>query len=286
MYKVKILYNLEEKIMKIYLITILSVLICSCHAQKVEIQLIDAYNNQPISDFKINFVNKDGEVVDSQVSDDNGLVVHKLSGFVRVVEDKKMKYFKTFPLSISRRISNKPIVHFFYPTKEAEKKIVQWEIDHIGKHVPDFSLLEDVEIKEVKKSKKEGKEQKEDIPEEIIAVEEDTTSAAEPKKSIVDYPDKEAQFPKGVDGMKKFLAYNILYPEISMELGDQGKVFIEFVVEKNGLITQVKVLRGVSSEIDAESIRVVRSMPQWSPAESSEELVRARCRIPINYILQ
>jgi TonB family protein len=272
--------------MKIYLIAILSILIYSCHAQNIEVKLINGYNNQPVTDFTVNFINRDGEVVDSQVSDEKGIVTHKLKESVQVVEDKKMKYFKTFPLSISGRISKEPILHYFYPTKEAEKKIVQWEKDHIGKHLPDFSFLEDVEIKEVKKSKKEGKEQKEDTPEEIIAVEEDTTSAAEPKKSIVDYPDKEAQFPKGVDGMTKFLAYNILYPEISMELGDQGKVFIEFVVEKNGLITQVKVLRGVSSEIDAESIRVVRSMPQWSSAESSGELVRARCRIPINYILQ
>jgi protein TonB len=108
----------------------------------------------------------------------------------------------------------------------------------------------------------------------------------EPEAPIVDYPDQEAAFPGGVAAMKKFLAENIKYPEVAMELGDQGKVFVEFVVNKDGTIEQVKILRGVSREIDREAKRVVRSMPSWTPAESSGEAVRARCRIPINFILQ
>jgi protein TonB len=108
----------------------------------------------------------------------------------------------------------------------------------------------------------------------------------EPEAPIVDYPDQEAAFPGGVAAMKKFLAENIKYPEVAMELGDQGKVFVEFVVNRDGSIEQVKILRGVSREIDQEAKRVVRSMPKWTPAESSGEAVRARCRIPINFILQ
>lgn len=261
--------------MKYYLIVILSTLIFPCYSQKIEVKLINGYNNELVTDFKLNFVNKDGEVVDSQTSNENGIVTHKLKESVKVIEDEKMKYFKTLPLSISARISNKPILHYFYPTKEAEKKILKWEKEHIGKHVPDFSVLDEIDKKE---------KPKDDLSEDIVA--DDTLSKEKSKKVIIDYPDKEAQFPNGDDNMKNFIAQNILYPEISMELGDQGKVFIEFVVEKNGLITQVKVLRGVSDEIDAESIRVVRSMPKWKPAESAGELVRARCRMPINYVLQ
>jgi protein TonB len=108
----------------------------------------------------------------------------------------------------------------------------------------------------------------------------------EPEAPIVDYPDKEATFPGGAAAMKKFLAENIQYPEIAMELGDQGKVYVEFVVNKDGSIEQVKIMRGVSSEIDREAKRVVRSMPKWTPAEASGESVRARCRIPINFVLQ
>lgn len=108
----------------------------------------------------------------------------------------------------------------------------------------------------------------------------------EPEAPIVDYPDQEAEFPGGMAAMKQYLADNIKYPEIAMEMGDQGKVFVEFVVEKDGSITQIKILRGVSKEIDREAKRVVSGMPKWAPAESKGESVRARCRVPINFILQ
>lgn len=108
----------------------------------------------------------------------------------------------------------------------------------------------------------------------------------EPEAPIVDYPDQEAEFPGGMAAMKQFLADNIKYPEIAMEMGDQGKVFVEFVVEKDGSISQIKILRGVSKEIDREAKRVVGIMPKWAPAEAKGESVRARCRIPINFVLQ
>lgn len=273
--------------MKTYLITLLILIVCSCHAQKIEVKLINGYDNQPITEFKINFVNQDGEVVDTQVSDHNGVIEHKLKEPVRLFEDSRLKYFRTFPLNLSSRFSDEPILYYFYPTEEAETKIMQWEKDHPGERVTDFSVLDDVKVEE-KAADNENEDGGDDIPEEIVTEkeEEDTTTTAVSRKKIVDYPDKEADFPNGVEGMKKFLAANILYPEIAMEMGDQGKVFVEFVVNKNGTISQVHVLRGVSKAIDAETIRVVRSMPRWSPAESSGEIVRARCRIPINFILQ
>ncbi|MEX2484120.1 MAG: energy transducer TonB [Brumimicrobium sp.] len=126
----------------------------------------------------------------------------------------------------------------------------------------------------------------EDINVETPPIDIEEEEEPEPEAPIVDYPDQEAAFPGGTAAMKKFLAENIKYPEIAMELGDQGKVFVEFVVEKDGSITQIKILRGVSREIDQEAKRVVKSMPKWEPAESSGESVRARCRIPINFILQ
>ncbi len=103
---------------------------------------------------------------------------------------------------------------------------------------------------------------------------------------IVDYPDVEAKYPGGEEAMKTFLANNIRYPEIAMENGDQGKVYIKFIVEKNGSISEIEILRGVSSAIDAESKRVISIMPNWEPAQANGEFVRAYCRIPINYVLQ
>lgn len=133
---------------------------------------------------------------------------------------------------------------------------------------------------------KENVDKDEPIKVETPPIEIEPEPEPEPEAPIVDYPDKEAGFPGGAAAMKKFLADNIKFPEIAMELGDQGRVFIEFVVNKDGTIEQVKVLRGVSKEIDREARRVVRSMPKWAPAESNGEPVRARCRIPINFILQ
>ena len=135
-------------------------------------------------------------------------------------------------------------------------------------------------------TEQESKDEDEQIVVETPPIVIEDIPEPEPEAPIVDYPDKEAEFPGGAAAMKQFLADNIKYPEIAMEMGDQGKVFIEFVVEKDGSITQIKILRGVSREIDLEAKRVVRDMPKWTPAESKGESVRARCRIPINFILQ
>ncbi|MDX1653051.1 MAG: TonB family protein [Brumimicrobium sp.] len=108
----------------------------------------------------------------------------------------------------------------------------------------------------------------------------------EPEAPIVDYPDKEASFPGGAAALKQYLSENIKYPEIAIELQDQGKVFVEFVVDRDGSISQIKILRGVSKEIDQEAKRVVRSMPKWEPGEARGEAVKTRCRIPINFTLR
>lgn len=132
----------------------------------------------------------------------------------------------------------------------------------------------------------ESRDEDEQIVVETPPIEIEPDPEPEPEAPIVDYPDQEAEFPGGAAAMKQFLAENIKYPDIAMEMGDQGKVFLEFVVEKDGSITQIKILRGVSREIDQEAKRVVREMPKWKPAEARGESVRARCRIPINFILQ
>lgn len=96
-----------------------------------------------------------------------------------------------------------------------------------------------------------------------------------------------------VDGMarfkgdfKKFLSKNMFYPHLAMELGDQGKVWVEFIVEKDGSISCPTILKSVSQELDAETLRVIRLMPNWTPATIDDEVVRTRCRIPISFILQ
>lgn len=132
----------------------------------------------------------------------------------------------------------------------------------------------------------ESRDEDEAIVVETIEIDVTPDPTPPPVAPIVDFPDKEASFPGGTAAMQKFIAENIRYPEVAIDMGDQGRVFVEFVINKDGSIEQVKILRGVSRELDAEARRVVMSMPRWTPAEQKGEPVRARARIPINFVLQ
>jgi protein TonB len=94
------------------------------------------------------------------------------------------------------------------------------------------------------------------------------------------------EFPGGDLALRKFLANSVKYPEIAQENGVQGKVFVNFVVDTNGGISNVKVARGVDASLDKEAIRVVRSMPKWIPGKQGGQAVRVSFTVPINFVLQ
>lgn len=99
------------------------------------------------------------------------------------------------------------------------------------------------------------------------------------------YPDKGAYYPGESEAMKQFLAGNIKYPEKSVELNDQGRVYLEFIVEIDGSISNINIRKGVSNEIDSEAKRAVESMPNWVPAELDGKSVRTKVRLPLNFCL-
>jgi TonB family protein len=103
---------------------------------------------------------------------------------------------------------------------------------------------------------------------------------------ILDFPDLEAEFPGGSSAMQTWISNNVHYPETSIEKDEQGKVYLSFVVEPNGEITNIIVERGVSQDLDREAKRVVRSMPRWNPGVASGSKVRTRCRLPITFTLE
>jgi len=107
----------------------------------------------------------------------------------------------------------------------------------------------------------------------------------EVQEEIVEFPDVEAEFPGGAAAMMKWINENVVYPQTSIEMNEQGRVFLSFVVEKNGKVSNVVVERGVSPDLDKEAKRVVRKMPKWTAGEASGRKVRARCRLPINFQL-
>ena len=103
--------------------------------------------------------------------------------------------------------------------------------------------------------------------------------------SVVEHPEKAASFPGGAAALHQFIADNIEYPSTAMEIDEQGKVFVEFIVNTDGSISNVKVLRGMSDELNNESMRVVKMMPNWIPAQLGNENVRTVCRVPFNFRL-
>ena len=77
----------------------------------------------------------------------------------------------------------------------------------------------------------------------------------------------------------------MVYPEVDIEMNVQGKVYISFIVEKDGSVSNVEVERGVSSTIDREAKRIVKSFPNWKPGENAYGKVRTRVRLPLNFVL-
>ena len=103
---------------------------------------------------------------------------------------------------------------------------------------------------------------------------------------VIEYPDVEAEFPGGFDKWKDYLLSELVYPEISIEQGECGQVYIGFTVQTDGSITDVKVVRGVSRYLDSEAKRVIRSSPKWIPAMVGKNKVITKMTIPINFVLE
>ena len=93
------------------------------------------------------------------------------------------------------------------------------------------------------------------------------------------------EFPGGTPEMMKFLSTNVKYPEEAYSKGIEGRVMVKFIVEKDGSISNVKVVKSVSEALDAEAVRVVESMPKWKPGKQNGQLVRVFYTIPITFRL-
>jgi len=93
------------------------------------------------------------------------------------------------------------------------------------------------------------------------------------------------EFPGGDIGLMKYIQKNVNYPAIAKEYNITGKVYVSFIVDKKGSVTNVKIVRGVDKNLDAEAMRVVKSLPKYKPGLQRGELVRVMFTIPINFKL-
>jgi len=98
--------------------------------------------------------------------------------------------------------------------------------------------------------------------------------------------EEEPYFPGGETERLRFLQNNLHYPDIAKRIGIQGTVFINFVVEKNGTLSNIKILRGIGGGCDEEAIRVTRNMPAWIPGKQRGQPVRVSLNMPIRFELK
>ena len=87
----------------------------------------------------------------------------------------------------------------------------------------------------------------------------------------------------GINSFYKYLVDNMKYPPQARRLGIEGKVMLQFVVDKNGLIGDVSVLRGIGSGCDEEAVRVMKNAPPWKPGKQRGKPVKQRCIMPISF---
>ena len=106
------------------------------------------------------------------------------------------------------------------------------------------------------------------------------------EKVIFQVVEEMPEFPGGMAEAMKFLAKNIKYPVAAQEAKIEGRVIVQFVIERDGSVSDVKVMRGVNSELDAEAIRVVSMMPKWIPGKQRGKAVAVKYTMPIMFRLQ
>ena len=97
--------------------------------------------------------------------------------------------------------------------------------------------------------------------------------------------DVEATYYGGADSMQRWIQQNLVYPQEAIELNEQGRVYVSFIIEKDGSVSTVRIERGVSQSIDQEVKRLVSAMPKWVPGEFDGYKTRTKMRLPLNFNL-
>ena len=186
------------------------------------------------------------------------------------------------------------------PIKVEPEKIVEKVKSSVKFTAPvikkDNLVKEEDEIKldEVEKSNKaigaltvEGNDE---VGGQVLKIKEEIAAPEPPKPAeenkIHDFVEQMPSFPGGMGALMSWLSQNIKYPVIAAENGVEGRVTVQFVVEKDGSITDVKVAKSVDPLLDKEAARVIKSMPHWTPGRQNGSPVRVKYTVPVTFKLQ
>lgn len=125
---------------------------------------------------------------------------------------------------------------------------------------------------------------------EVLRIKEEIASPEPPKhvedNKIFEVVEQNPTFPGGTAALMSWLSQNIKYPVIAAENGVKGRVIVQFVVEKDGSITDVVVVKSVDPSLDKEATRVIKNMPHWIPGRQNGSPVRVRFTVPVTFTLQ
>ena len=153
---------------------------------------------------------------------------------------------------------------------EMPKQTTQLEIVQDDVEVEDININAEIEQNEV--------------VEEYIAPEIEEEEVVE--QEIFQIVEEMPAFPGGEQKLMEYVGKNIKYPQIARESGIQGRVFVGFVVEPDGSVSNVKLLRGIGGGCDEEAMRVIKNMPKWIPGKQRGKAVRVSYQIPVMFRLQ
>lgn len=132
--------------------------------------------------------------------------------------------------------------------------------------------------------------QTEDAKEEVVAPvspeAKEAPADSTAKDEVFMVAEQMPEFPGGMKELLKFLQNNLKYPENAMKNNVQGRVIVQFVVEKDGTLTEFKVARSVDPDLDAEALRVLQIMPKWKPGMQRGKIVRVKFAVPVSFKLQ
>ncbi len=117
-----------------------------------------------------------------------------------------------------------------------------------------------------------------------------TNAMAQSKKiandKVLEKAEVMPQFPGGDQAMMKFVSENVQYPEEAKEKEISGRVLVGFIVEKDGSVNEVKIIRGIGGGCDEEAVRVVKAMPKWKPGKQDGKTVRVSYTMPFFFKMQ
>lgn len=98
--------------------------------------------------------------------------------------------------------------------------------------------------------------------------------------------EEQAEFPGGLDSMYAYIVKNLKYPELAKEKGIEGRVFVSFIIEKDGSISNVKILRGIGGGCEEAAVEMIKNMPKWKPGKQRGKPVRFQFTLPIKFELE